>query len=251
MNLYVSVAYKMPTLRNPQDPYWRVVTTQMPSPDLTKWIADRIFRHDKNSPGFACIRFQESIHSFQLRLFMANLKQQLSLLFKQSYGEELAYYSLGRFDQKKTTRLHLDGAPACSFLMLGYEPSLVKSRFLIADYATCAQEQTLTPRQFLDQKNPMFNETGQSNLKAYTQIINEWDDSESRVVIINNGSLPSGQPWPGFGVLHGADILHVPDAKTPRIINSILFAPKSETFTESELALNTFLHTDSISGQIL
>ena len=85
---------------------------------------------------------------------MVNLKQELSLLFKQSYGEELAYYSLGRFDQKKTTRLHLDGAPACSFLMLGYEPSLVKSRFLIADYATCAQELTLTPRQFFGPEKP-------------------------------------------------------------------------------------------------
>lgn len=78
---------------------------------------------------------------------MAWLREELSGLFQAAYGQGL---SLGRFDQKKTTRLHLDGGPACSFLMLGYEPSRVTSRFLISDYSRCATDLGLSPREFLE-----------------------------------------------------------------------------------------------------
>ncbi|WP_156345023.1 hypothetical protein [Verrucomicrobium spinosum] len=67
------------------------------------------------------------------------MKEALSRLYGQQFGEPLEYVSMGRFDQQNTTRLHLDGAPARSFLMLGYEPTSVRSEFCIADYSRCAE----------------------------------------------------------------------------------------------------------------
>jgi len=215
------------------------------------WVAERVFRHDTSQPGFACISIMDLRDSFQLRRLMVELKEALSRTFQCSYDSPLGYYSLGRFDQKKTTRLHLDGGPSCSFLMLGYEPSAVTSRFLVSDYSRCAADLGLSPREFLDLRNPMFTEEGREALQAYTQELSGWDDARTRIVILNNSSLPVSSPLPGLGILHGAEVLDIPSPGTPRIINSTMFVPQPEAPTETEEALKTFLETEAISGQIL
>lgn len=40
-------------------------------------------------------------------------------------GISMDYFSLARVDQKNTTKIHLDGAPPKSILILGYEPSII------------------------------------------------------------------------------------------------------------------------------
>ena len=59
---------------------------------------------------------------------MVELKGLLSDLAVQRGRRPFAYLSMARFDQQETTKFHLDGAPAESLLMLGYEPSKIRSR---------------------------------------------------------------------------------------------------------------------------
>lgn len=218
---------------------------------VAAWVAERVFRQDTSQPGFAYLSLPSDCSSFELRRLMTSLQAQLSRLFCQAYGQTLEYYSLGRFDQKKTTRLHLDGGPACSFLMLGYEPSEITSRFLVADYSRCATDIGLTAPQFLELKNPMLKEEGRQALLPYTQNLPEWDDTRNRIVILNNSSLPMSDPLPGLGVLHGAEILSIPEMGASRIINSTMFVIQQEAPTDPGDAIRTFLKTDTISGQIL
>lgn len=215
-------------------------------------VAGLVFRHAPDeAPGYACLRVIDCPDSFALRHLMSELRNALSRIHHQRYGQRLEYYSLGRFDQKKTTRLHLDGGPSCSFLMLGYEPSEVTSCFTISDYSRCADSQGLTPAQFLQDQNPMFSEKGRAALVPYTQNIEDWDDHEYRIIIVNNGSLEAGASLPGLGVVHGAEILFDPGSDSGRIINSTMFVPESEVHTDPATALTTFLTTHEISGQLL
>lgn len=219
---------------------------------LAHQVAGLVFRHVLGeAPGYACLRVIDCPDSFALRQLMSELRRALSRIHHQRYGQGLEYYSLGRFDQKKTTRLHLDGGPSCSFLMLGYEPSEVTSRFTISDYSHCADSQDLTPAQFLHDQNPMFSETGRAALLPYTRNIEDWDDREYRIVIVNNGSLEANTPLPGLGVMHGAEILFDPGSGSGRIINSTMFVPESEAHTNPATALTTFLTTREIAGQLL
>lgn len=221
------------------------------APELPLWIAERVFRQDFTQPGFACLSLTDSLDSAAMRRLMVSLKKSLSRLFQSSFGPALEYYSLGRFDQKKTTRLHLDGGPTCSFLMLGYEPSKVRSRLLIGDFSQCAASLGVTPTEFLEQHNPMLTSEGREALKPWTLEIEDWNDCRSRIVIINNGSLKPGHPLPGLGVLHGAEIIDVPYAEAPRIINSTMFVTAPEVPADVNEAIQTFMRTDQISGLIL
>lgn len=219
-------------------------------PELITWVAERVLRNDFKASGFACLVLEGSVDSFQLRQLMVSLKEALSDYFEKRWGQVLGYYSLCRFDQKKTTRLHLDGGPSCSFLMLGYEPSQVISRFQIADFSRLADDEGTTPREFLDLRNPMFNEEARLALQPHTFEIADWDDSKPRIVIINNGSLPPSSPLPALGVLHGAVIDRVPEEASARIINSTMFVPQSVSSAPAE-SIETFLSTKLISGAIL
>ena len=232
------------------DPCYAVTLTFIPEAVVQRITAD-VFRHDLNAPGFACLSFPRYTHTFDLRKAMVRLQQSLSHHFQRLYGIGLGFYSMGRFDQRKTTRLHLDGGPACSFLLLGYEPSLVASRFLTADHSRCAYHLGLSPRQFLDQQNPMLTDSGRAAIKPWTKEVSGWDDATPRIVVINNSSLSHCDPLPGLGILHGAEILHIPSPVTPRIINSTMIVPTTTSLPAQEGAIKTFLETTHISGLIL
>ncbi len=80
---------------------------------------------------------------------MVELKGLLSDLAVQRGRRPFAYLSMARFDQQETTKFHLDGAPAESLLMLGYEPSKIRSRLFLADYIRASQDLGITPEQYL------------------------------------------------------------------------------------------------------
>lgn len=108
------------------------------TPDVVRSVAARVFRSDFREPGFCVVAFPQFTDSVALRQLMVTLKEALSKHYEHQVGGPLEYVSLGRFDQQNTTRLHLDGAPSRSFLMLGYEATTVRSEFQIADYSRCA-----------------------------------------------------------------------------------------------------------------
>src|SRR5437016_8851798 len=142
-----------------------VPDTQIP-PALAERIFRLVWRFDFTAPGFCVLDFGPGVDSHHLRSWMLALKERLSEVAHHRTGRRFACRSLGRFDQQETTKFHLDGAPAESLLMLGYEPSRVRSRLLLADYSRCAFDLGIDPQRFLSDLNPMYRK-GEQALSGY------------------------------------------------------------------------------------
>jgi hypothetical protein len=212
-------------------------------------VFESVFRTDFSQPGFAVVVLPADVNSHELRRSMTNLKERLSALHAQRWKEPLEYLSLGRFDQQTTTRLHLDGAPERSFLMLGYEPTMVRSEFHIADFTRCARDLGMSPADFLNKHNPMFT-AGAEMLKDYLVTISDWPENRPRIVMINNSMAEPGTVGATLGVLHGATILS-PDPQASRVINSTMMASACFATCDPAMHVQQFISTDEISGQIL
>ncbi len=230
----------------PRKDYW--IEADAITVETTQQVYSKVIRDDLDKPGFCIVRLPGSITSLQLREQMVTLKTSLCEMFYSRRKATLHYLSLGRFDQQTTTKLHLDGAPDQSILMLGYEPTLVASELLIADYSACAEAQALAPAEFLQQHNPMFA-VGADMLRRYTTIISDWSEHHPRIVVINNSSNAPDNPHYMPGVLHGARIL-TPDKSQRRIINSTMLGVSVAGATESSAAIQEFLTTSMIAGVI-
>lgn len=225
-----------------------VLVTKEDASAIAEPVFGKVFRVDWSEPGFAILVLPEETDSKALRRFMVALKQALSACYAARWGEPLEYLSLGRFDQQTTTKLHLDGAPEVSLLMLGYEPTSVRSELQIADYSRCAHDLGLTPAEFLQQHNPMFV-AGQELLEPYTTRLADWHKQRPRIVLINNSHAAISSLRHSAGVMHGASILR-PDPNASRIINSTMIAPASCLLEDAAAKQAEFLTTELISGVI-
>jgi hypothetical protein len=114
------------------------------------------------------------------------------------------------FDQQNTTRFHRDGGPDNSYLLLGYEPSLVPSTLRIADTWRAATERGDSVEEFLN-THPLLSPDLASVLSAHTTTITAFDHNRAFIVLINN-SVKSG-------VLHQATIVE-PNLEVTRTIHS-------------------------------
>jgi hypothetical protein len=219
------------------------------------WIAheaERIFRLawrcDFTAPGFCVLNLDPGVDSHALRALMVALKKRLSEIAARETGRKLVYASMARFDQQETTKFHRDGAPDESLLMLGYEPSNVRSRLFLADYSRAAFDAAITPGKFLQDFNPMYR-PGEELLARYTTELPQPEDGHSRILLINNSSLPyTSDRKNSLGVLHKAEILN-PDASERRIVNStMLFAGEvDEVGSEQQQEVVT---TEKISQKV-
>lgn len=216
---------------------------------IAETVFERVFRTELGQPGFAVWVMPQDFSSQELRQSMTVLKERLSDLHAMKWGEALEYLSLGRFDQQNSTKLHLDGAPVRSFLMLGYEPTKVRSEFQIADFSRRACDMGLSPAEFMSQHNPMFS-AGAELLRNYVSKITNWHEDCHRIVIINNSIAEPGMHGATYGVLHGA-LIPVPDPQASRIINSTMIAPACFVGSDPAMKVREFVSTDQISGQIL
>lgn len=199
-------------------------------------LAPRVYRQvcrvDHSVPGFCAINLGPALDSQVFRQFMVDLKKALAALHEKTSGQTLVYLSAARFDQQVTTRPHLDGGPEECFLMLGYEPSEVDSEMEITDYARCAFDLGLTPKEFLEKHNPMFHR-GRELIEPYTQRVPCFDKADYRVVCINNASAPFDREQPRWqGTLHTAAIF-TPDPAKRRVINSTMIASAPLGTTDS------------------
>ena len=179
---------------------------------------DAVWRFDFSAPGFCLLDLGLAVDSHELRALMLRLREQLSEVGSRTYGVRFVYRSLGRFDQQETTRFHLDGAPDQSLLMLGYEPSKVHSRLSLADYSRCAYDLGTEPKRFLDEFNPMYRK-GEQLLGRYVTHLPQPEENHSRILLINNSSLPYTETRTNpLGVLHKAEIVN-PDESEQRIVS--------------------------------
>lgn len=211
-------------------------------------VFEKVFRTSFDQPGFAIVSLG-AVDSHQQRRAMVDLKESLSRLHEEHWQERLHYLSLGRFDQQASTKLHLDGAPARSFLMLGYEPTEVRSQFLISDFTLCAHELGISSTDFLQRHNPMFG-PGADMLRNYTTTITGWHEDRPRIVVINNSIGSTSDGIPMLGVMHGASIPE-PKPHLQRIINSTMIAPACYAANDGELQVTEFVTTTRVSGPIV
>ena len=217
-----------------------------------KTLADEIFaavwRFDFLVPGFALINLGTGMDSLTMRRLMVDLKDRLSEIETCQGGTGFGIRSLGRFDQQETTRFHLDGAPDRSLLMLGYEPSMIASRLSIADYSREANELGISPRQFLDDYNPMYR-VGEDRLAQSVTTLPHPDPGVSRILLINNSCLSRNQERTHpLGVLHKAEILN-PDPSQPRIVNSMMLTGQGPDEVAAE-KVHQFLTSQDLSRKI-
>src|SRR5262245_4717279 len=102
-------------------------------PRLARAIAAATFRTAVPPPGFSLADLGTALTPLDFRRLLIDLAAALDAAYRADFGRQLHFVSLGRFDQQVTTKPHLDGGPAESLLLLGYEPSAVASRLFLVD----------------------------------------------------------------------------------------------------------------------
>lgn len=191
--------------------------------DCAEEIYDLVWRVDFTAPGYALLDIPPGPDSSTVRAWMIRLKETLRAIGLRRGRGAFRFCWLDRFDQQVTTKFHLDGAPAASLLMLGYEPSTVRSRLRLADYARAAFDLGLEPTQFLRDHNPIFA-AGEKSLERYAVELPQPTPGHFRLILINNSTLPydpsQGNPQ---GIMHQAEIVE-PDETASRVVNSIMLA---------------------------
>lgn len=193
------------------------------SRSLAALIYERTCRTDFTQPGFCVVDVGSAIDSKTFRRLMLEIKHDMAAIHEAQSGNTLIYLSTARFDQQESTRPHLDGGPDECFLMLGYEPSSVDSELEITDYAKCAFDLELTPKDLLVKHNPMFA-TGFDILRPYTTRVPCFSKTNFQIVCINNSSAAFSLSNPAWqGTLHTATIL-TPNENERRVINSTMIA---------------------------
>jgi hypothetical protein len=175
---------------------------------------------------------------------MVSLKVRLNEIGVRRGGKPFHFRSMARFDQQVTTKFHLDGAPAKSMLILGYEPSKVQSRLFLADFTRAAFDLGITPQQFLSDFNPMYK-VSEGLLGRYVTELPQPADGHARILLINNSSLPFTEDRTNpLGVMHMA-IIVTPDDAESRIVNSTMLVTEgNEINAEKQVE---FVTTDKIS----
>ena len=204
--------------------------------DVTDVLVEDVYRlvcrTGLSSPGFCLLSLGGDASSEMLRRYMVSLKRQLQRFHQLQRRLDLVFVSAARFDQQTTTKLHRDGGPDECFLMLGYEPSEIRSEIVLADYSRCARDLNMTPTGFLEKHNPMFG-PGADLLRPYATQLAHFSNEKAQVLLINNSSVAlsdDGSTWQG--VLHTATV-HNPCDDKRRVVNSFMVA--SMPFGAAEL----------------
>jgi hypothetical protein len=183
---------------------------------LVDMVFANVFRQDLTRPGFALIDFGPGYSSEGLRESMVELKKVCNQKAGHAFGKQLDYQWMGRFDQQATTKFHRDNAPDQSFLMLGYEPSAIRSRLFMADYAQLIVGLGISEKTYFESYNPMYTE-GEKALLPYTTAIKGFDNTHFQILFLNNSHSETATP----GLFHKAEMIDE-NPVLPRIVNSMM-----------------------------
>ena len=207
-------------------------------------VYDLAWRFDFTAPGFCLLDLGSGVDSHTQRSWMVSLKGRMSEVGVNRGGKPFVFASMARFDQQVTTKFHLDGAPAQSMLILGYEPSNLGSRLFLGDYTRAALDLDITPQQFLNDFNPMYKK-GEEMLSRYVTELPQPAKDHSRILVVNNSFLPFTEDRTNpLGVMHKAIIVTPNDAES-RIVNSTMVVMEGEEISADKQ--EEFVATDKIS----
>jgi hypothetical protein len=208
-------------------------------------VYQKVFRTNFVEPGFVVLDFGTNITSMQLRECMVLLKNKLSEMHSERMGEKLMFQWIGRFNQQETTKFHLDNAADQSFLMLGYEPSKVKSKLFFADFVQFYQSININSKEYFEKYNPVYTD-GEKLLEPYITEIEGFREDSYKIVLMNNSN--SNKLDQTIGVFHKAEIIQK-DLTLDRVINSMMLcsSPLDEIENFSEAQVLDFITTTHIS----
>ena len=212
---------------------------------IAKKSFSTVFRTTTEALGFMHLVFsKKEITPYQFRSIMIDLKKEFSKLSVSKFNKKLSYHWLVRFDQQVNTPFHVDNAAEQSILMLGYEPSDIKSELHLADYHAYANKAYKTPKDYFNKFTPVFK-GDEDVLKPFLSKIKSVDNDHYSIVIINNSSPKSNTDT--LGLFHKALIIKE-DLSKSRIVNSMVLNLVSiDTITEDQQKENNFLNTNLIS----
>lgn len=212
---------------------------------LAKPCFKKVFRTTTEAPGFMHLVFdKKQLTPYQFRSIMIDLKKELSALSISKFNKKLSYHWLVRFDQQVNTPFHVDNAAYQSILLLGYEPSEIKSELQVADYHKYANQAYKTSEDYFNRFTPIFKQD-ENVLKPYVTKINTFNKDYYSIVIINNSNPKSNLET--LGLFHKATILNK-DLSKSRIVNSmVLNVISTDKITEDEKKESLFLNSDLIS----
>jgi hypothetical protein len=218
-----------------------------PDRRIAEKVFDIVWRFDFTAAGFCLLDCGPAIDSHTLRSWMVELKEHLSEVGVRRGNKPYTFRSMGRFDQQETTKFHVDGAPEQSMLLLGYEPSNVRSRLFLADYTRAAYDLKITPQQFLHDFNPMY-QRGAELLDRYVTELPQPTVGHARILLINNSSLPFTEDRTNpLGIMHKAEIVN-PTQGERRLVNSMMLGAGGEEISTDRQ--EEFVRTKEISKKI-
>jgi hypothetical protein len=204
-----------------------------------------VFRKEYSYSGFIVFDFGKHYTSSELRQRMVDIKNGLGDCLIRDKNLKLNYQWMGRFNQQETTKFHRDSAADQSFLMLGYEPSKIKSRLFFADYMQLATSLNLSPDEYFQQYSPILLDN-EKHLDKYITEVEDFDETTYKIVLMNNSCSVDT-----LGVLHKASIVNK-DTSIDRIINSTMLVTSSieeqDSFTPEQQ--KEFIFTDIISRNL-
>lgn len=178
-------------------------------------IYKQVWRGDLTEPGFYWLD-AGVIDSHELRRKMIEISESF---------EGFMIFSMTRFDQKLSTRFHLDGGPTPgNILVLGYEPSKIKSRLFLADHPCAANDLHVDPKTLVSQA--MYGR--EHELLPYVSEIPQPEEGRSYILFVNNSAE--------LGVMHKAEMVGcswerygVINDNEPRMVNSIMLVPNDDS----------------------
>ncbi len=186
----------------------------------------RVWRTTLNQPGWAYLSPNSPVGSIELRQAMWEVLGEFSAQAEHAGRPPFVSERLGRFDQQVSTKFHRDGGPAASLLILGYEPSRVRSRFFVADACRAADSVGKGVNAFLATHNPLFPHGEAALAGVITEVV--WPHDRGAIIVVNNSLLPDDTtPGHPLGLLHKGWI-EQPDPTATRVINSVGAMPAGE-----------------------
>lgn len=213
--------------------------------DVISGIYKNVFRKSTEQTGFYYLNLGSQINSQKLRRLMVGIKNELSVLCKKKLGEELYYQSLGRFSHQNTSKPHRDSADNHSFLILGYEPTVVKSKAYITDYSKYIEDEGISLETFFGDDKEVNLVEDIACLEKYKIEIKPFDRNDYRIIIANNSRSYKEKTW---GVFHSAEILERIENQD-RVLNYMMLKfsdlGKKEEYTLQNV--EEFLTTDIIN----
>ncbi len=212
--------------------------------DQIATIYKAVFRKSTEEAGYYYLDLGTDLDSKAFRRFMVDLKDALSDLCRYNLNKALHYQSLGRFNHQHSSQPHRDSADDHSFLMLGYEPTMVESTAYITDYTQYIEHRELSLEAFFGGNKEVNLIQDVTAISDYVREITPFDKSHYRVLIANNSRSYDEAT---FGVFHSAEIPEKSD-QADRVLNYMMLRlcglNTEEQYTPQDI--EEFVKTDKI-----